>query len=154
MSDNFKLLLSKAMKYCSKREVCIYEISNKLKVWGVSNSQTSNKIIEKLIAEKYIDEQRYADAYTLDKFKINKWGKNKIKYNLKNKNIPEKIIQNSLSLIDEQEYLNTAISLLVKKNASIKDSEAKIRKQKLYNHLISKGFEPEIFYYAFSKISY
>lgn len=152
MDDDFKVLLSKAMKYCSQREVCISQITQKLTLWGVQNLKTSEKIIEQLIAEKFIDEQRYANAYTLDKFKMNKWGKNKIKFNLKNKNIPEKIIQNSLSTIQEKEYLNTAISLLVKKNASMKIPEPKVKKQKLYNFLISKGFEPDIFYKVFSKI--
>jgi len=152
MDDSFRVFLSRAMKYCSRKEVCVSEISEKLKIWGVEDEQTSEKIIKQLIEEKFIDEQRFADAFTMDKFKFYNWGKTKIKYHLKRKKISEKIIQNSLAKILDDQYIDAAAALLEKKAASIKNIEPKIKKQKLYNYLISKGFEPDIFYKIFDKI--
>ena len=84
MAENtlFNTALVKAMAECSRREFCSYDIHNKLRLWGIGNTD-SEKIIGILIKENFINETRYATAFVKDKFRYNKWGKVKIASNLK-----------------------------------------------------------------------
>ena len=145
-----KFFLSKAMKYCSRREVCISDITDKLTAWE-ANQQDISYIIDVLINEKFIDELRYAKAFASDKFKFNNWGKNKIFYHLKAKRIPENFINEALLEIDDQEYKNIAKKLLLKKLKTLKPDTPNL-KQKLYSFLANKGFEPEIFHEIIDEI--
>ena len=79
---SIRVLLSKAMNLCSKREYCCHDIREKLLTWGISKND-SERIISVLTSERFIDEARYANAFVKDKFKYNKWGKVKIAAHLK-----------------------------------------------------------------------
>ena len=92
--------LHKAAAYCSSGEQCCYDISEKLKKWGIEDSEAS-KIIEYLIKQRFIDEARYAKGFTNDKFRFNKWGRTKIAYALRLKKIPETLIDEALYNINE-----------------------------------------------------
>ncbi|MBN2892563.1 MAG: RecX family transcriptional regulator [Bacteroidales bacterium] len=142
--NNFEQTLSKAMRFCSTKEVCVFDIKTKLKNWGVDNS-VSQKIISNLIEEKFIDEQRYANAFANDKFHFNNWGKIKIKYELRAKRIEIDSINIALENIADEEYSNKIKSLIENKLKTTKESDFQKLKAKIFRHLASKGFEPEIF---------
>ena len=50
-------LLHKAASYCSISEHCIYEVEEKLSLWGVSDKD-KGEIIKRLISEDFINEKR------------------------------------------------------------------------------------------------
>lgn len=132
-----KEILSKAQNICSKKEMCIFDISKKLRIWEATEIEKED-IIQSLLNDKFIDERRYANAFTNDKFKFNKWGKIKISYHLKQKQIPNKFIQESLSQINDNEYFMTLKSILKSKLISLENKENK--KEKLVRFAQSKGY--------------
>lgn len=145
MDEKISEFLSKAMRYCSSKEVCISEISIKLLTWGIEKSDIV-LVVDELKKENFIDEKRFANAFALDKFKFNNWGKEKIKYELFRKKIPSSYITQAIEQIDIEDYFAKAEKLFISKLKSIeKESELK-KKQKLFSYMSSKGFETEIIY--------
>lgn len=145
MDENISLYLSKAMRYCSTKEVCISEISTKLISWGLEKLDI-NVVVDELKKENFIDEQRYANAFALDKFKFNNWGKEKIKFELFRKKIPNSFIIQAVDKIDTEEYYNKAKKLFIKKLKTIDDENELKKKQKVFSFMSNKGFETEIIY--------
>jgi len=84
MTENvqFKTALTKAMRICSQRELCVSDVETKLELWGVAKLDV-RKILDTLLKENFINEERYAKAFVKDKFSYNKWGKIKIASHLK-----------------------------------------------------------------------
>ena len=130
--------LNKIKNYCAKREVCKSEATKKLLAYGI-NKEKTQKIVEILVKQKYIDEKRYASAYINDHYKLKKWGRNKIKNSLKLKGIKSQDINLSLKEINQTIYLNNLQEIQKTEKYSIKE-----KKGKLYNHLISRGYEPSL----------
>ncbi len=145
MNNDFNYALAKAMRFCSTKEVCIWDISKKLNDWKIE-PEFHQKIIDNLIDEKFIDETRYAEAFALDKFKFNKWGKIKIKFQLRQKNIQENLIDNALVLIEEKDYEKTANTLITSKLKTVKSDDYFIKKNKVLSSLANKGYETDLIY--------
>ncbi len=147
MAENaiYKSALTKAMAYCSHREVCIYDIQNKLSSWGATGND-SDKIIDTLLTEKFIDENRYAKAFVRDKFNYNKWGKVKISIHLKRKNIESHIIKTALDSIDNEVYIKSIKNIIEGHKKFVKAKNAYDLKAKLLRYGLSKGFESNILY--------
>ncbi|MDG1841622.1 MAG: regulatory protein RecX [Crocinitomicaceae bacterium] len=138
--------LNKIKNYCAKREVCISEVTKKLLKIGLDKEETQ-KIVELLIKQKYIDEKRYAFAYVNDHYKLKKWGRNKIKNSLKLKGIASQDINLSLKEINQTIYFNNLQDILLQKFKNIQKIEKysiKEKKGKLYNYLVSRGYEPSL----------
>lgn len=129
-------------RYCSYQERTINQVKEKLAGRKIE-SQDSEIIIEKLIEEGFINEERYAISYMLGKFRQNKWGRNKIRYALRNKGIDEKYIEMAAGQLDEEEY-HHQIRKMVRKKAGELKTEPYVKKNKIANFLIGKGFEPDL----------
>ena len=134
------ILLNKAATYASRCEHCESEVREKLLVWGGSNEETE-EIIAYLVEERYIDNQRYANSYTRDKFRFNHWGKYKISMMLRSKDIGNDVIEEALSQIEEEEYLEKLEQILKDKLRSLKYSSEYEKKGKLFKFAQSRGFE-------------
>ena len=139
----FDELLHKAASYCSISEHCSREVTQKLTVWGVDESDRK-KIIDQLMADDFINEKRFAKAFVKDKFHLNKWGKIKITMALREKAIDKEIINNSLDLIDEGEYEELLASLLKSKQKTIKYEFEYEKQGKLFRFAQSRGFENQV----------
>jgi regulatory protein len=138
------------MKFCSSKEVCIFDIQKKLNDWKIEKS-LHNTIIQQLISEKFIDETRYAQAFASDKFRFNNWGKRKIEFELKRKNIPQYIINQAVATIKTEAYTKKIKSLISAKIKSIKDEDTYKIKLKILRYMTNKGFEPDIVSNIFDK---
>ena len=141
--------LSRLMELCSRSEKSSFEIRQKLKQWGLESKADS--IITKLKKENFIDDTRFVKAFSHDKFLVNKWGKIKIKYLLRSHRIPECIIDEGISYIDEDEYLKMIEEEMAKKNKSLKISNRFKRKTKLYAFGSQRGYESEFIQAFFNK---
>jgi regulatory protein len=146
-----KEALIKIRSICSRQEQCRQDVLIKLSKWDVSDSD-SEKIIQILEKEGFVDHNRYAGSFANDKLKFNKWGKIKIRWMLRQKDIPEDIIENALSLIDDNEYLNTLSTELKKKIKSLKSENEYDKKKKLVQFATQRGFEYEIITKVIKKI--
>ena len=135
--------LLKLQTFCAYQERCIKEVKDKLKNLK-AEPQHFNSIINSLINDNYLNEDRFVKSFVNDKFLLNKWGKVKIKYELIRKQIPEYTIDKALSEIDEDIYIKTIQDTIQKKLKEFPKPLSPQDKNKLFRHLLSKGFEPSL----------
>jgi len=141
--SGLKTILHKAQEYCAYQERCLYDVEQKLHLWGVEKER-GKKIIEQLVKENFIDEARYARSYVRGKFLYNKWGKIKITNELRSKKIKKDAISAGLDEINTGDYYKTIKALAQKKEKEIKEKDLFKKKQKVAHFLISRGFEPSL----------
>jgi len=135
--------LSKVQFICSKQEKCCFDIRKKLKSWNISPDE-QDEIIQSLTEDKFINEERYTTFYVRDKFRFNKWGRIKIAHHLRQKQIPEYIISNTLDQLDDVEYFENLHGLLINKMKNIREEDSYQLRAKLFRFAQSRGFESQI----------
>ncbi len=143
MKSDIKNKLNTLARFCAYQERCKQDVLKKMSEIGVLIDE-KEALLQQLIDEKFFDEQRFANAYVSGKFKINQWGKNKIKAGLYQKGVANLFIENALSQIDEEAYLQLAQQLAQKQIPKIKAQNKEQLLQKLFFHLSQKGFESEV----------
>lgn len=133
--------LKKAESYCAYQERSQQEVRDKIYSWGLHSVDVEN-IVSILISSGFLKEERFAVAFAGGKFRIKQWGKTKIKYELKLRQIGDYNIKKALSQIEEEDYLKTLQKLAAEKLATLKsEKNIFIRKSKLQNYLVGKGYE-------------
>ena len=132
--------LESLKKFCAYQERSHSEVRNRLiehQVYG----DTLDTIVAELITENFLNEERFARSFARGKFRIKKWGKTKIVLELKKRKVSDYCIKKAMTEIDEEEYLQCAISLLVKKKDSLKEGDKYKLRKKLTSYMIQKGYE-------------
>lgn len=136
--------LKQLMDYCAYRERAHSEVREKALSLGY-NADEVDEIIVFLIQENFLNEQRFAESYAYGKFEYNKWGKIKIIRGLKQKDIPDSLINKALKQIDTEAYEALIQKLIEQKAAQLnKEKNIWIKKRKIKNFLIQRGFEFKI----------
>ena len=138
-----KIVKERIRHYCVVMDRCQYQVITKLKSYGVSNALADEILIE-LIQNKYLDEERFARSFCSGKFKIKRWGRKKIAFELSKLKVPKSCILLSMSEIDDADYKNVIRQLANKKMALLNDKNTFIRKKKVVDYLIRKGYESEL----------
>lgn len=134
---------AKAESYCAYQERAQQEVRDKLYAWGLHEEDVENTIAN-LISDNFLNEERFAIAYTLGKLRMKGWGKIKIKQALKFKKVSDPLIKIAFSKIDYDEYEQKLSTLIDKKQVTILDKDPYIRKHKIFQYALSRGFESEI----------
>ncbi len=133
----------KIKQYCAYQERCHAEVRDKLYSFGLNKIEVE-EIISGLITENYLNEERFAIHYAGGKFRMKQWGKNKIKQSLKFKQVSDYCIRKALKEIDSKEYEKTFQKLAEQKLKTLKsEKNIFIKKRKLQDYLIQKGYENE-----------
>jgi regulatory protein len=136
--------LPKIKQYCAYQERSHSEVRDKLYSFGISKNDI-DEIISKLIEENYLNEERFAVHFAGGKFRIKQWGKVKIKYQLKQKQVSDYCIKKALAAIDAADYKKTMYKLADAKIETLKsEKNIFIKKRKLQDHLIQKGYELDL----------
>jgi regulatory protein len=136
--------LQKAKQYCAYQERCHSEVKEKLYSLGMNKNEV-DELLSDLINDNYLNEERFAIQFAGGKFRIKQWGRVKIKYALKQKQVSEYCIKKALKTIDDKDYTRTAEKLFEQKLKTLKsEKNAFIRKRKLQDHLLQKGFETSL----------
>lgn len=144
--------LSKIKQYCAYQERCHSEVRDKLYSFGLHQDEVE-EIIYTLITENYLNEERFATLYAGSKFRIKQWGKSKIKQALKLKQISDYCIKKALKEIDEADYKKTFQKLADQKLKTLKgERNIFIKKRKLQDFLLQKGFENDLIREALNAI--
>ncbi len=132
-------------KFCAYQERCFKDVENKL-ISIKMIPKAREIILLHLLENNFLNEERFANAFARGKFSIKHWGKRKIINELKIRNISEYNIKTSLLEINEDEYQKTIRILACKKIDLIKEQNIYIKKRKLSNYLLSKGYEHSTVY--------
>lgn len=129
-------------RYCSYQERSHKEVRNKLYELKCTTPEVEEMIAE-LIEKDLLNEERYARAIARGKFHMKHWGRQKIIYQLKQNQVSEYCIKKALTEIDEEEYYQTIVRLIEKKQDSYKGVGQKdyMVKSKLLKYLVQKGYE-------------
>jgi regulatory protein len=136
--------LQKAKHYCAYQERSHAEVKEKLYSFGLYKTEVE-EALSLLIEENYLNEERFAIAFAGGKFRIKQWGKVKIKYELKQKHVSDYCIKKALQQIDETDYLKTLQQLFNTKLKTLKsEKNIFIKKRKLQDYLMQKGFESNL----------
>lgn len=136
--------LQKAKQYCAYQERCHSEVKEKLYSFGLYKKEV-DELLSTLIEENYLNEERFAIHYAGGKFRMKKWGKRKIKYALKQKQVSEYCIKKALACIPENDYRKALQKLFEQRLLALRgEKNIFIKKRKLQEHLMQKGFETEL----------
>ncbi|MFD2288002.1 RecX family transcriptional regulator [Pedobacter petrophilus] len=138
-----KQALAKAESFCVYQERSQKEVRYKLVEWGMRGDELE-EILSELIVNNFLNEERFAKSYASGKFNIKKWGRVKIKQGLKLKGVPDRILQKALYSLDDNDYMQTLESLVIKKANTIAESNPLKRKMKLMTYLQGRGFESDL----------
>ena len=139
---DFSTAKTKISKYCAYQERAHTEVEQKLYSFGMT-SEKVQEILAWLITENYVNEERYARAFAGGKFRIKKWGKLKIIRHLEQKRISQYSIDMALSLIEDEDYLQTVQQLIRQKREGTVAGNVYELRNKVARFVISKGFEPD-----------
>lgn len=131
----------KLADYCVYQDRSHYEVEQKLKELKTLNEDERGEILIWLIQNNFLNEERFSKSYARGKFYQKKWGKNKIKQGLKQKRIPTNLIDKGIEEINEEDYKSTLMELTEKKWNILRESEVFLKKKKIYNYLLQKGYE-------------
>ncbi|MFT3682375.1 MAG: regulatory protein RecX [Ferruginibacter sp.] len=134
----------KIKQFCAYQERCHSEVQEKLYGYGLTGIEVG-EIISRLIEENYLNEERYAIQFAGGKFRVKQWGRVKIKYELKQRNVSEYCIRKGLASIDNEAYFTTLEKLKEQKLQTLRgERNVFIKKRKLQDYLLSKGFEGSV----------
>ncbi len=144
--------LPKAKHYCAYQERCHSEVKEKLYGFGLHKNDVE-EILSKLIEEKYLNEERFAVHFAGGKFRMKKWGRVKIRYELKKKQVSEYCLKKALATIDDNDYQQVFEKHVADKLKTLRsEKNIFIKKRKLQDHLLQKGFEMDMIRSAVNKI--
>lgn len=136
----------KIKQYCAYQERCHNETKEKLCSFGLNKNEV-DECISKLIDENFLNEERFSIQFAGGKFRIKKWGRIKIQYELKQKGISSYCIKKALAALDNSAYYNTFHKLAQQKLKTLKgEKNIYIKKKKLRDYLLIKGFETGLVY--------
>lgn len=135
--------LQKAKHFCAYQERCHREVKEKLYSFGLQKTDVE-LLLTQLIDEDYLNEERFAVQYAGGKFRMKQWGRVKIKYELKQKGVSDYCIKKAIKEIDAEAYAATLRKLYDDKLKTLRsETNHFIRKRKLQDYLLQKGYESE-----------
>ena len=134
---------NRAAALCARGEQSSGDISGKLVKWGLSTLD-ARQVVDQLIEQGFIDDGRYARAFANDKFAFNGWGRVKIAFQLRQKGIPDELITDALTVIDEDRYRQRLIDLLSAKWRSVNHNDSRTAWAAMMRFASSRGFETPI----------
>lgn len=135
-----KQAFTRMARLCSQKEYCSFDISQKLYRLNL-NANEIESVVNLLVKQNFISDERFVRSYIGDKVKFNKWGKRKIELALRQKKIPQSIIQKVFNEYSDSELNQSLEYVIEKKWRSVKGASDNERKGKLIRYALGRGFE-------------
>ncbi|MFD2567236.1 regulatory protein RecX [Pseudotenacibaculum haliotis] len=129
--------------YCAYQDRCHQEVEKKLSEFRLI-PEAREMILLHLMQHDFLNEERFAKSFARGKFRIKQWGRKRIVQELKYRDITEYNIKSALKEIGTDEYMSTLYKVAEIKERAIKEKNAYLKKQKLYQHLYRKGYESDL----------
>lgn len=134
--------LQKARHYCGYQERCHQEVKEKLYSFGLRERDV-DQALATLVEENYLNEERFAIQFAGGHFRLKQWGRVRIRYTLKQKQVSDYCIKTALAAIDEEDYLKTLEKLAIEKWETLTGETGFVRRGKLQEFLVRKGYEQD-----------
>jgi len=99
--------------------------------------------LAELQEDGYQDEKRYANAFASGRSRMKGWGRQKIRMHLMAKRVDKSLINEALSTLVDDEYMERLRNLVAYKLESTKAKDDYERKSKVYRFLQQRGYETE-----------
>ena len=136
--------IPKIRHYCGYQERSHSEVREKLYSMGLWKKDVE-EIIAQMIEEKYLDEERFARLFAAGKFRQKHWGRVKITYELKQRQVSAYCIKKAIEQINEDDYGRSLEKLAFSKWKILKaEKNIFIKKRKLHDYLLQKGYEYDL----------
>ncbi len=129
--------------WCAYQERSQSETLQKLTDFGL-NPEEAGTILAELISENFVNEVRFATSLASGKFRIKNWGRYKIKNALREHGVSDNNISRALESLDENAYLKTLQTLIIKKLKNLSQKNDFEKEQHVMRFLISRGFEASL----------
>ena len=139
----FDEALERCRFFAAKGECCTYDMEQKMRNWGVQQSDIQ-RVIASLTDERFVDDQRYATAYVRDKTRFNHWGRIKTTLMLRQKHIDKQTINQAFDELPKSDYQKAFAAERDKKMRQLRALKPFERNRKTAAYLIQKGFEPDM----------
>ena len=126
--------------YCAYQDRCHQEVRKKLLDLGCYGDDLE-EVMAQLVIDNFLNEERFARSYARGKFRIKGWGRYRIKRDLKQKHISEYCIKKAMEELEEFDYDERLVEIILKKNRLVREPDMFKRKGKLAKFVMTKGFE-------------
>lgn len=137
--------LSTLKRYCAYQDRCHTEVERKLTEMRMI-PQAKDEIIISLIENDYLNEERFALTFVKGKFRIKKWGRIRLRAELKKRKVSKYLIKSALQQISDVDYLASFEELANNKAPLIKAKSNLLKRKKLADYLIYRGWESTLVY--------
>lgn len=127
-----------ARKMRSKKEIEDYLVQKEV------DEPVINEVIHRLTEQKYINDQEYAVAFVRTQANTTDKGPNVVKMELKEKGVPEGILLEALDEFRFEQQIEKAGKITEKFYQKNAKESSKIKKQKLEQLLLRKGYSYEV----------
>ena len=135
---NYTKARDKALDVLSRKPISQKDLAKKLLEKGY-DAEVSDKVIAELSDLGYVNDFDYA-ALFLEHCRTKMWGTKKIKYEMKQKGIPDSIISDILSDYEEYSLEEEITAMIISKYSGDDFSDMKT-KAKVTRYLASRGFD-------------
>jgi len=143
VENNYYDIYNKTIKFISKKLRSEYEIEKFLEKQEISK-ELKNDIKEKLKSLNLINDFMFTKAYIYDRFNLSSDGPNKIKKDLYDYKIDEKIIEENILLLKEEDIKNKLNKIIEKKIKGDHKHSIYFIKQKITLYLIDLGYDKNL----------
>lgn len=130
--------LGRLQRLCSRAEYCSGDIFRKALKDLEGDSEAASRVVAALVADRYVDDARYAAAFTREKALLQGWGPVKIRFQLRAKGVPDAVIDDALSSIEQEDSDDRLCRLMAAKAKSLA-GDPQIR-QKLLRFALGRGY--------------
>jgi len=135
-------LLAYAYKLLSQRAYTRLGMARKLA--GRGEPKNVETVLGRLTEAGYLDDRVFAQNYIQSRFTSHPSGRRLLEMKLRAKGIPTTAIRETLAEIEPEAEEAAAQDLAKKKAATLKNLEPMVRKRRIFQFLINRGFSPEI----------
>ena len=131
--------------YCAYQERCHQEVRQKLTSMSMI-PEAIDVIIVHLLEHNFLNEERFAKTFVSGKFKIKNWGRRRLTYELKKKDVSKVNINQALTTISDEEYVDIFNDLAEKRANSLKETNKFKKKKQFIDYFLYRGWESYLVY--------
>ena len=105
-----------------------------------------DNVIVELIKDDFLNEERFVFSFVRGKFRIKRWGKIKLRNELFQRNITSVLINNAISQINDNDYMDTLDEIALKKFDNLNNDTSLNSKKKFVTYLQYRGWETDLIF--------